>query len=83
MQPSSTFETPAQISGAGDAIPHIGYIQARCFDSPYFDSFYTHAGERRWWREEFACGHDVMLDIPKRAYSPVATTGVERDPAIT
>jgi hypothetical protein len=22
------------------------------------------AGERRWWREEFACGHDVMLDMP-------------------
>jgi len=22
------------------------------------------AGERRWWREELACGHDVMLDMP-------------------
>jgi hypothetical protein len=27
-------------------------------------SFYAKAGERRWWREELACGHDVMLDMP-------------------
>jgi hypothetical protein len=20
--------------------------------------------ERRWWQEELACGHDVMLDMP-------------------
>ena len=25
---------------------------------------YLQAGERRWWREELACGHDVMLDMP-------------------
>jgi hypothetical protein len=61
MQPLSTFEAPAQISGACDALPNIGYIRARGF----FDGFYALAGERRWWREQFACGHDVMLDMPK------------------
>jgi hypothetical protein len=29
-----------------------------------FGQFYAKAGERRWWREELACGHDVMLDMP-------------------
>ncbi|KRQ09935.1 hypothetical protein AOQ73_09210 [Bradyrhizobium pachyrhizi] len=64
MQPLSTFEVPAQISGACDGVPDIGYIRARGYDSPYFDDFYALARERRWWREEFACGHDVMLDMP-------------------
>ncbi len=64
MQPLSTFEAPAQISGAGDAISNIGYIRARSYDSPYFDGFYALAGERGWWREELACGHDMMLDMP-------------------
>ncbi|MGY3607483.1 MULTISPECIES: alpha/beta fold hydrolase [unclassified Bradyrhizobium] len=64
VQPLSTFEASAQISGACDTIPNIGYIRARSYDSPYFDGFYELAGERRWWREEFACGHDVMLDMP-------------------
>jgi len=27
-------------------------------------SFYAKAGERGWWREELACGHDVTLDMP-------------------
>jgi hypothetical protein len=39
MQPLSTFEAPARISGACDAIPNIGYIWARSYDSPYFDGF--------------------------------------------
>jgi hypothetical protein len=64
MQPLSTFEAPAQISGACDAIPNIGYVRARSYNSLYFDVFYALAGERRWWREQFACGHDVMLDMP-------------------
>ena len=63
MQPLSTFETPARISGACDGIATIGYILARGFDGP-FGQFYATAGERRWWREELACGHDVMLDMP-------------------
>jgi pimeloyl-ACP methyl ester carboxylesterase len=63
MHPLSSFETPAQISGACDDIANIGYILASGFDSP-FGQFYAKAGERRWWRDEFACGHDVMLDMP-------------------
>jgi pimeloyl-ACP methyl ester carboxylesterase len=63
MHPLSSFEAPAQISGACDDIANIGYIRASGFDGP-FGQFYAKAGERRWWREELACGHDVMLDMP-------------------
>jgi pimeloyl-ACP methyl ester carboxylesterase len=68
MHPLSTFEVPAQISGACDGIPAIGYILARGFDGP-FGQFYTKAGERRWWQAELACGHDVMLDMPNELTS--------------
>jgi hypothetical protein len=38
-------------------------VRASGFESP-FGQFYAKAGERGWWREELACGHDVMLDMP-------------------
>jgi pimeloyl-ACP methyl ester carboxylesterase len=63
MHPLSTLEVPAQISGACDDIPAIGYILAGGFEGP-FGQFYAQAGERRWWQAELACGHDVMLDMP-------------------
>ena len=63
MHPLSSFEAPAQISDACDGIANIGYIRASGFESP-FGQFYAKAGERGWWREELACGHDVMLDMP-------------------
>jgi pimeloyl-ACP methyl ester carboxylesterase len=63
MHPLSTFDSPAQISGAGDSIASIGYIMASRYDGP-FGQFYANAGERGWWREELACGHDVMIDMP-------------------
>ena len=61
--PAVQFEAPARISGACDDIANIGYILASGFDGP-FGQFYAKAGERRWWQEELACGHDVMLDMP-------------------
>jgi pimeloyl-ACP methyl ester carboxylesterase len=63
MHPLSTLEMPAEISGACDGVPAIGYILARGFDGP-FRQFYDRAAERRWWQAELACGHDVMLDMP-------------------
>jgi len=63
MHPLSTFEAPARLSGACDEVANIGYIVARGFEGP-FDQFHVRAGERGWWREELACGHDVMLDMP-------------------
>jgi pimeloyl-ACP methyl ester carboxylesterase len=63
MHPLSSFEAPAQLSGACDDIWNIGYIRATGFESP-FGQFYVKAEERRWWREELACGHDVMIDMP-------------------
>jgi hypothetical protein len=63
MHPLSSCEAPAQISGACDGIASTGYILARGYDGP-FGQFYAKAGERRWWREELSCGHDVMLDMP-------------------
>lgn len=68
MHPLSTCETPARISGACDSIATIGYILARDFDGP-FGQFYAKAGERGWWQEELACGHDVMLDMPNELTS--------------
>jgi len=44
MHPLSSFEAPAQISGACDDIANIGYIRASGFDSP-FGQFYAKAGE--------------------------------------
>lgn len=63
MHPLSSFEASARISGACDSIANIGYISAGAFDGP-FRQFYAKAGERSWWREELACGHDAMLDMP-------------------
>jgi pimeloyl-ACP methyl ester carboxylesterase len=63
MHPLSTFEMPAQISGACDDISSIGYILAGGFNGP-FRQFYERAEVSRWWRAELACGHDVMLDMP-------------------
>jgi pimeloyl-ACP methyl ester carboxylesterase len=68
MHPLSSFEAPAQISGACDGIANIGYILGTGFDSP-LGQFHASAGERRWWREELACGHDVMLDMPNELTS--------------
>jgi pimeloyl-ACP methyl ester carboxylesterase len=64
MHPLATIETPARISGACDSIANIGYILARGYNG-HFGQFYEKASERGWWREELACGHDVMLDMPK------------------
>jgi len=63
MHPLATFEAPARITGACDRIQNIGYILARGFDGP-FEQFAAIAKRRGWWRQEFACGHDVMLDAP-------------------
>lgn len=64
MHPLSTFEAPAQISGACDAVKDIGYIRARGFEDSPFGQFHSQAEQRRWWRAELSCGHDVMLDMP-------------------
>jgi pimeloyl-ACP methyl ester carboxylesterase len=64
MHPLSSFEAPEQIVGRCDEIANIGYILARGFDSP-FGQFHDVAGQRGWWRDEVACGHDVMLDTPE------------------
>jgi pimeloyl-ACP methyl ester carboxylesterase len=65
MHPLSTLEAPAQLTGACDEIPAIGYIRASESSGP-FKQFYTQAGERRWWQAELACGHaGVVLDMPK------------------
>jgi hypothetical protein len=63
MHPLSSLEAPAQIIGACDSIATIGYILARGYEGP-FGQFFAKAEERGWWREELACGHDVMLDMP-------------------
>jgi pimeloyl-ACP methyl ester carboxylesterase len=64
MHPLSTIEVSARIAGACDSVPNIGYILARGFQDSPFGQFDAVAERRGWWREQFACGHDVMLDMP-------------------
>jgi pimeloyl-ACP methyl ester carboxylesterase len=77
MHPLSSLEAPAQISGACDSIATIGYILARGYEGP-FGQFFAKAGERGWWREELACGHDVMLDMPNEL-TALLLQGQEQD----
>jgi pimeloyl-ACP methyl ester carboxylesterase len=63
MHPLSTLQTPAQLNGACDRLPAIGYILARGFGGP-FEQFYAEAGKRGWWQAELPCGHEVPLDMP-------------------
>jgi pimeloyl-ACP methyl ester carboxylesterase len=63
MHPLSTLEAPAQIGGACDHVPGIGYINASG-SGDLFKQFYAQAGARGWWQEELACGHGVMLNMP-------------------
>lgn len=64
-QPLATFEMPAVLTGACDTVADIGYILASAFPGSPFPQFHARAAQRGWWREEIACGHDVMLDAPK------------------
>jgi pimeloyl-ACP methyl ester carboxylesterase len=57
MHPLASFEAPARISGACDSITTIGYILARSHEE-LFERFYAEAGQRGWWRERIACGHE-------------------------
>jgi pimeloyl-ACP methyl ester carboxylesterase len=63
--PLVTFITPATLTGACDGIKSIGYILAGGHAGS-FRQFYDRAKERGWWRTELACGHDVMLDMPRQ-----------------
>jgi pimeloyl-ACP methyl ester carboxylesterase len=62
MHPPASFEAAAHFSSR-DTGATVGYILARGWDGP-FAQFYQLSGQRGWWREELACGHDVMLDMP-------------------
>jgi pimeloyl-ACP methyl ester carboxylesterase len=64
MHPLSSMEAVAHLSGSCDTVASIGYILASGWDNRQFLQFYELAGQRQWWREELACGHDVMLDMP-------------------
>ena len=64
MQPLSSLEAAARLSGRCGTVATIGYILASGWEDSLFRQFYELAGQRRWWREELACGHDVMLDMP-------------------
>jgi hypothetical protein len=64
MQPLSSLEAAAHLSGSCDTVATIGYILASGWDDSPFRPCYQLAGQRRWWREDLACGYDVMLDMP-------------------
>jgi hypothetical protein len=64
MQPLSSLEAAAHVSGRCDTVATIGYILASGWEDSLFRPFSEFAGQRRWWREDLACGHDVMVDMP-------------------
>jgi pimeloyl-ACP methyl ester carboxylesterase len=63
MHPLATLEAKTNLTGACNEIADIGYIRATGFNGP-FKQFYDTAEQYGWWREEFPCGHDIMLDMP-------------------
>jgi pimeloyl-ACP methyl ester carboxylesterase len=70
MAPLGILDQPAQLTGACDSISRIGYIRATGHEGKaLLEPFYALAGERKWWRAELPCGHDVMLDMPNELAS--------------
>ena len=64
-QPFATFEQRITLSGAGERIKNVTYIQAGAFrDGSPFAPFYERAKAQGWKTLSLFCGHDVMLDLP-------------------
>jgi pimeloyl-ACP methyl ester carboxylesterase len=64
-QPLATFQQPVRLTGAAGAIKDKRYIWASDWQGSPFAGFYQQAKADGWTALEFACGHDVMLDMPE------------------
>jgi len=66
-QPIATFTDKIALTGARDRIARKSYIRARNYANPGFDRAYGALKSDPAWRTyEAPCGHDVMVDMPKR-----------------
>jgi hypothetical protein len=69
MTPQPTFVSlqPIALTEARDRIAKKSYIRATSSPSPLFDSYFERLKSDPTWRTyAVPCGHDVMVDMPKR-----------------
>lgn len=64
--PLRTFTDSVSLTGARDRIARKAYIRATAYDSATYDSALAQARAAGWRTYEVPCGHDVMLDMPRR-----------------
>jgi pimeloyl-ACP methyl ester carboxylesterase len=65
MHPLATFDDPLRLSGGIDAVKNVTFILATGYEGSPFGQFYERAKNKGWKTLSMACGHDVMLDMPK------------------
>ena len=66
-QPIATFTGKIALTGARDGIARKSYIRAESYANPGFDRALAAAQSDSSWRTYgVPCGHDVMVDMPKR-----------------
>jgi len=72
-QALATFETPALLSGKSDQVKKRLYILADGWDpSPFRHFAKLYEGKPGWEVVTMACGHDVMVDMPKELAAALA-----------
>ena len=65
-QALATFECPALLTGAHASVPKKHYILADGWDPSPFRHFASQVdGKAGWALTKMACGHDIMVDMPK------------------
>jgi pimeloyl-ACP methyl ester carboxylesterase len=75
-QPFASFEQRITLTGAGEAIKNLTYIQAGNFrEGSPFGPFYERAKTHGWKTLSLAAGHDVMLDLPEELAAALAAVG--------
>jgi pimeloyl-ACP methyl ester carboxylesterase len=65
FQPLACFEQKLQLTHAAPPVRSVHYILATGWEGTPFGQFHEKAKARGWSTREFACGHDVMLDMPQ------------------
>lgn len=61
--PLAAFEEAVSLNGAYSRIGNIAYIRG-VRHAGFYDQFLAKARSDGWWVEEFACGHEIMLEMP-------------------
>jgi pimeloyl-ACP methyl ester carboxylesterase len=72
-QPFATFEQRITLTGAGEAVKNLTYIQAGNFrEGSPFGPFYERAKAQGWKTLSLPAGHDAMLDAPEELAAALA-----------